>query len=1035
MDIFVKRPVLAVVISLVLLLAGGFAAFKIAVIQFPQIESTSLQITTSFPGSSAEVVQGFITEPIERAAMSIPGVDYVDASTKAGLSTVTAWLELNRDSTRALAELSTRLAQIRYELPEGAEDPAVSVVRADRPAALFYLDVQGDQWTRSELTDYMEREVNPLFAAIDGVQRVGLEGGRSPAMRVWIDPMKIAALNLGADDILQAIRANNVIATVGKTENDQRQIHLLSNATLQTVADFEQLVVREIDGAVIRLGDVARVELGETRGTIKARYNQKTTVYISIWPLPGANEIAIGDEVYRRLKMINASLPRGMAINTGYDGTIYMRESLKEIVTTLFETILLVGVVVLLLMGSFRTALVPLVTIPISILGSIAVIYAMGFALNLLTILAVVLSVGLVVDDAIVVVENVARHLREGRSRIEAALVSSRELLSPIIAMTFTLAAVYTPIGFVSGFTGSLFKEFAFTLATAVIISGVVAVTLSPIMSAWVCADYGRESSMTRRVNGWFDRLHDVYIKLLSRSLGWRNQILFAALFIALLAAPFYLFSAKELAPIEDQSSINIIVQSPPNASLEYTNNYMFDVIDLIEKTTPGMAMVWQIISPDGGFGGINFVDFHKREHSVQELLPAVYQRLSGITGVKVFPILFPSLPTAGQFDVEMVVQSPDDYSVMAQYAQQLIQAAYQSGKFMFADTDLKVNLPQSRLRFDHDRIADLGMDINYVSNQLASLLAEMDANRFNAQGKAYRVIPMVEQEARDNPDAILDVSLRTPGGELVPLRTIARLESVVGPQVLGKFNQQRAFRIYGGVLPGTTNGQALAALEEAAATILPAKYNIDYAGVSRQLKKEGNSMLTVLLIAIIVVYLALAIQFNSFRLPLVVLLGSVPLALSGAMLFTFLSLTTINIYAQIGFITLVGLIAKNGILITEFAHELQLQGMAKIDAIRESAALRLRPVLMTTAATVLGHFPLVLVTGPGAEARNSIGIILVAGMAIGTLFTLFILPSVYLWLARETEQELGAEPVLETVLEPTTATNPDDLAINLTSQ
>ncbi|RLP55900.1 MAG: efflux RND transporter permease subunit [Ketobacter sp.] len=1000
MDIFVKRPVLAIVISVILLLAGGYAAMKIPVLQFPQIESSSLVITTSYPGSSAEVVQGFITEPIERAAMTIPGVDYVESSTSAGLSEVTAWLELNEDSTRALAELSARLAQISYELPDGAEDPAVEVVRADRPAALFYMDVRGEEWSRSELTDYMERQVNPQFASIKGVQRVGLEGGRSPAMRVWIDPDKIAALNVGADEIINAIRSNNVIATMGKTENSRQQINLLSNATLATVEDFQQLVISNKDGVVIRLGDVARIEMGETRGTIAARYNQKTTLYISIWPLPGANEIAIGDEVYKRLAAINETLPKGLSIHTGYDGTIYMRESLKEIFTTLFETILLVGLVVLLLMGSFRTALVPLVAIPVSILGSIAVIYLMGFGLNLLTILAVVLSVGLVVDDAIVVVENVARHLREGRTRFDAALVSSRELLSPIIAMTFTLAAVYTPIGFVSGFTGSLFKEFAFTLAIAVIISGIVAITLSPIMSAWVCADYGRESKMTQRVNGWFDALKSRYETLLVKSFAWRNQILVFALFISLLVVPFYLFSGKELAPIEDQNSINIIIESPPQASVEYTDDYMHDVIDLIEKTTPGLNMVWQIISPNGGFGGIEFVDFDQREQSVQELLPSVYGQLSAITGVRVFPILFPSLPTAGQFDVEMVVQSPDDYQTMESFAKQLVNAAYQSGKFMFVDTDLKVNLPQTQISFNHDRIADLGMDVNYVSAQLSSFLAEMDANRFNANGKAYRVIPMVENQSRNTPSALLDLSIRTPNGELIPLRAIAELESRVSPRELGTFNQQKSFRVYGGVLPGTTNGQALETLELAAKDLLPTSYSVDYAGVSRQLRKEGNSMLSVLVIAIIVVYLALSIQFNSFRLPLVVLLGSVPLALSGAMLFSFLSLTTVNIYAQIGFITLVGLIAKNGILITEFAHEQQIAGMNKIEAIRAAASLRLRPVLMTTAATVLGHFPLVLVTGAGAEARNSIGIILVAGMAIGTLFTLFILPSVYLWLA-----------------------------------
>ncbi|NRB41124.1 MAG: efflux RND transporter permease subunit, partial [Pseudomonadales bacterium] len=448
MHIFVKRPIIAVVISLIFLLAGGYAAFKIPVLQFPQLESSSLVITTNYQGSSAEVIQGFITEPIERAAMTIPGVDYVDARTTAGKSTVTVWLELNENSTEALAELSARIAQLRYELPEGAEDPSIQVQRADRPSALFYLDVHGQQFNRAQLTNFLERQVNPQLAAIKGVQRVGIEGGRSPAMRIWIDPMKLAAVNLGADDVFLALKANNVIASVGKTENQQQQINLLSNATLKTVTEFENLVIKKIDGGMIRLADIARVEMGEDRGRVDARFNQTTTLYISIWPLPGANEIAIGDELYKRLDAVNKTLPTGMRIKVGYDGTVYMRDALKEIFITLAETVILVGLVVLILMGSFRTALVPLVTIPISLLGSVAAMLMMGFTLNLLTILAIVLSVGLVVDDAIVVVENVARHLREGRSRIDAALISSKELLRPIIAMTFTLAAVYPPIGF-----------------------------------------------------------------------------------------------------------------------------------------------------------------------------------------------------------------------------------------------------------------------------------------------------------------------------------------------------------------------------------------------------------------------------------------------------------------------------------------------------------------------------------------------------------------------------------------------------------
>ena len=1004
MDIFVKRPTLALVVSVVILLAGLFTVGKIPVLQFPQIESTSLQITTAYFGASAEVVQGFITETIEEVAMTIPGVDYVDSTTTAGTSRVTAWLDLNADSTRALAELTTRLAQISYELPEGAEDPAVEVIRADRSNALFYLDVKGEDWTRTELTDYMERRVNPLLAGIEGVQRVGLEGGRAPAMRVWIDPAKIAALNIGADEVMAAIRANNVIATVGKSENASQQFNLLSNATLQTADDFRRLVIVERDEAIIRLGDIARVEVGETRGESNARFDNDTTIYLSIWPMPGANEIEIGDAVYLKLDEINATLPANLQIRIAEDGTTYMRDSLSEIFTTLFETILLVSLVVLLLMGSFRTALVPLVTIPISILGAIAVIHLLGFSLNLLTVLAVVLSVGLVVDDAIVVVENVSRHIHEGRSRLDAALLSSRELFAPILAMTFTLGAVYTPIGFVSGFTGSLFKEFALTLAVAVIISGIVAITLSPIMSSWVCAEHGHESRMTRRVNAWFDNLKTRYERTLAKSFGWRNQILFVAFFISALMVPFYMFSATELAPVEDQSGVFLIIEAPPEASLEYTDDYMHDVIDQVQANVPGLDMIWQVINPNNGFGGIELVPFHDREQSVEEMLPAITAQLSSITGLRVFPSLSASLPSAGQSDVEMVVLSTDSYENMAANAQKLVQAAQQSGQFLYANTDLTLNLAQYRMEFDHERIADLGMDVNSVSSQLATLLAEMDANRFNSNGKAYRVIPMVETAASGTPDALLDLSIRAPTGGLIPLRSLVTLQLLTSPSSLSTFNQQRAFRITGAVIPGNTSGQALTTLENAAVDLLPAGYSVDHGGMSRQLRKEGSTMISVLMISVIVVYLALVVQFNSFRLPLVVLLGSVPLALSGAMLFSFLGLTTINLYAQIGFVTLVGLVAKNGILVTEFAHREQERGLAKIDAIRSAASLRLRAVLMTTAATVLGHFPLVLVSGAGAEARNSIGIILVAGMAIGTLFTLFILPSVYLWLAQETK-------------------------------
>jgi multidrug efflux pump len=1010
MDVFVRRPVLAIVISAALVLIGLRAAFVLPVLQYPQIESSSLVITTPYVGASAEMVQGFITDPIERVAASIPGVDYVDSNTRAGVSTVTVWLKLNEDSTRALAELSARLGQIRFELPAGAEDPSIMVQRADRPSAAFYLDVNAPDMSRSEITAYLQNRVNPRLASIAGVQRVGFEGGRLPAMRLWLDPSRMSGFNVGAGDIERALQANNVIATIGKSENEQQEVNLLTNTTMRTVEDFENLIVREDNGAQIRIRDVARVELGEQEGYVDARLDHKDVVYISIWPLPGANEIAIADALYVALDEINPTLPQGMHIGVGYDITLYMRNALREIFTTLAETVVLVGIVVVALMGSLRTALVPLVTIPISLLGAAGAMMLMGFSLNLLTVLAIVLSVGLVVDDAIVVVENVARYMREGMSRVEAALASSRQLMAPIIGMTITLAAVYAPIGLLSGLTGVLFKEFAFTLAVAVLISGVVALTLSPIMSAYACPEGGHEGRASIRINEWFARLQDYYLKLLEKSLAWQSQVLVLGLFIALLVVPFYLFSQQELAPIEDQSSINVIVESPPEASVEYTGDYSRDIIDTL-RPFPGTKFMWQIVQPAGGFGGLEFVDFEDREHSVQELQQRAFVELSKVSGVRALPMLFPALPTAGNFDVELVVLSPESPQQMKQYADRMLAAAYASGKFMFADTDLKVDMPQAELVLDREHIADLGMSLSEVNSQLGLLLSGDYVNRFDLDGRAYQVIPMIEHSGRADPESLMQLKIRTPGGELVPVSSIATLKKTTAPRVLGKFQQKNSFRIMGGVIPGTTKEQGLQALEDAAREILPKSYSVDYAGESRQLRQEGSTLLGVLAVALVFVFLVLAVQFNSFRDPLVVLVGSVPLALSGALMFTFIDWTTVNIFSQVGFITLVGLIAKNGILIVEFANHLQAEGRSKLEAIKGAAVTRLRPVLMTTGATVLGHFPLVLVSGAGAEARNSIGIILVAGMAVGTLFTLFVLPCVYMLLAAEHNKDEEDQP------------------------
>ena len=1007
-DVFIHRPVLSISICIMLVLMGLKAASNLPVSQFPQIESSSLVISTPYVGAPADVVQGFVTDPIERAASTVPGIDYIDSVTTAGFSVVTVWLNLNENSTSALAELSTRLDQIRFELPAGAEDPSVEVSRADRPNAGFYLDVVYEGISRAEATDYLSRRVTSILAAIPGVQRVGLPGGRLPAMRVWLKPDQMEAFNLSATEIEAALRSNNVIATMGRTENSTQRIDLLANTALQSVDDFRRLVIREKNGVQVRLGDIARIDLGEEEGTTDARINQRQTIFISAWPLPGANEIAIADRLYTVIDEINPTLPKGMSIRVGYDITTYMRDALREIFITLIETVLLVGIVVVAFMGSLRTALVPLVTIPISLLGAIAAMSFMGFSLNLLTVLAIVLSVGLVVDDAIVVVENVGRFMREGMSRTEAALKSSRQLLAPIVGMTLTLAVVYAPIGFLSGLTGVLFKEFAFTLAVAVLISGVVAITLSPIMSAYVCAEGGKEGRYTQWVNGRFLMLQNRYKKMLDATLDNNAQIAVVAIFFTLLILPFFVLSKQELAPTEDQGSISVITSGPPEASLDYTTRYMGDVVDAM-ASLPATADMWQIVLPSSSFGGQNFVEYNKRDVTVHDLRWQTFANLSAVTGVKSFPILSPALPTAGNFDIELVVQSTDSPEVALPFAEAMVAAAYASGVFMFADTDLRIDLPQAKFEIDREKVADLGMNLSDISRQVSFLLSGNYVNRFDFSGKAYRVIPMIDRQLRSDPEMLMDIKIRTATGDLIPLSAIASLTRTAAPRFLGKFEQKNSFRVFGGVIPGMTREQALTALETAAKDILPNHYTLDYAGESRQMRAEGNTLLGVLGIALIVVFFVLAVQFNSFRDPLIVIIGSVPLAFSGAMLFTFLDLTSINIYSQVGFITLAGLISKNAILIVEFANQMQALGLSKLDAIKQGAATRLRPVLMTTGATVLGHLPLVLVVGSGAEARNSIGIILVAGMLVGTLFTLFVLPSVYLWLSSDhhTEEQL----------------------------
>jgi multidrug efflux pump len=1010
-DIFIKHPVLAVVVNLVIILAGWRALTALPVQQYPQIESSSVIITTVYYGASAETVRGFLSTPIERVVSAISGVDYVESTSRAGVSTVTVHLKLNHNSTAALAEVTARLQQVRSELPAEAEPPVIELQRADRPYASFYLSFASSERTVPAVTDWLLRTLQPQLSTLAGVQRVTIEGGRQIAMRIWIDPDRLAAFNLSPGDVQGALRRNNYLAAVGRTKGNAVQINLLANTDLRSATEFEELIVADRGGAIVRLKDIARVERGAEEADMIAKYNATEGVYLGIWPVPGANEIEVQHRLRDEMERIRPTLPPDIDMQLVWDGTMFMRSALTEITKTLSETILIVAIVVFLFMGSVRTALVPLVAMPVSLVGAAIFMFAFGFSLNLLTLLAIVLSVGLVVDDAIVVVENVERHVRLGKSRIDAALIGARELLGPIIAMTITLAAVYTPIGFQGGLTGSLFLEFAITLAVAVVLSGIVAITLSPVMSSRFVHPQGKEGRLTGFVNRRFEEVRRVYARLLDGALTMRWGIVAAALLIMVMAWPLYLFSRQELAPVEDQSHISLFFEAAPDSTLAASNREHLHVVEAI-TSLPETRFTWSLTTSWGGFGGLVAKDWKERTRSTEKMYGEVFGRVSQVPGLRVFPRLDPPLPTPGQYDVELLLQSDLPINRLLETTGAVLNAGWQSGMFLYVDTDLKIDLPEARVVLDRERLADLGLDLAGVGRELGTMLGGAYVNRFNYFDRSYKVIPQLGDEDRATVGPLLDLKIKTPSGQLVPVSTFTHIETNTAPRTLNRFQQRNAVRIFGGVKPGITKEQGLRVLEEAAAKVSNPSVVLDYAGESRQIRQEGAALTVTLGFALVLIYLVLSAQFQSFRDPLIVLLGSVPLAISGALVFSFLDLTTINIYSQVGLITLVGLIAKNGILIVEFANTLQASGLSRISAVREAALTRLRPVLMTSAATVFGHLPLVLASGPGAAARNSIGMVLVTGMTVGTLFTLFVVPVFYSLIAAQHQLALTREDI-----------------------
>jgi len=1034
-DIFIQRPVLALVLNLMIIIAGITSWNSLSVRQYPLSENASVQISTVYIGASAELVRGFITTPLERAIAAAEGIDYIESKSLQGMSIITARLKLNYDSTKALADISAKVDEVRNDLPQEAQLPTISVQSADSEFAAAYLSFWSEILSPEQITDYLARVVQPRLSAVTGVQRIEIFGARTFAMRVWLKPDRMAALHITPSQVSAALASNNYLAAIGSTKGALTQTYLAANTDLHTPEDFRRLVIYKQGDSIIRLEDVADVELGAEDYDTMVRYSGDTAVFAGIFPQPNANIVDVIDEVRLELDKLKQEMPAGLDASIGYDASQYVSDAITEVSTTLVETLFIVILVIFLFLGSWRTVLVPVMAIPVSLIGGIFLMQMFGFTLNLLTLLAIVLSVGLVVDDAIVVVENVERHLREGRTPREAAILGARELVTPVIAMTLTLVAVFIPIGLQGGLTGALFREFTFSLAGAVAISGIVALTLSPTMAAKLLRSADEEEKgLAGYLNHKFDRLQIVYGELLGKTLNARPAVYLVWLIISLATIPMFMFSPNELAPSEDQSVLFGMINTQANATVDHNAQYA-EAAEKVMLDVPEAALTFQLLFPPtigatigaDGFSGIVVKPWAQRDRTVNAMVPEVQAKVDQIPGIQMFITTPPALPGGSNFPVEFVITSTASEDKLLEFARQLQQKAMASGLFAFPpDIDLKMDQPQATIVFDRDKVADLGLNLSQVGADLAAATSGNFVNRFNMDGRSYKVIPVVKREHRLNSEQLGEIHIPSTDGSMVPLASVAHIEDSVVARSLNRFQQLNSVKLSG--VTTRTLDEALAFLEAEAETILPPGYSYDYTGESRQLRTEGNKFLPAFALAILMIFLVLAVQFNAFRDPLVILAGSVPLAMFGALVFTVLKIpdpnmpywtsgwtTTMNIYAQVGLVTLVGLIAKNGILIVEFANKLQLDGVDKLQAIHDASMIRLRPVLMTTFATIAGHFPLVLVTGAGAAARNSIGLVLVGGMAIGTLFTLFVVPSLYMLFAKEhSKQEVEQEGTID---------------------
>ncbi|QIB65192.1 efflux RND transporter permease subunit [Kineobactrum salinum] len=1026
-DIFIRKPVLASVVSLFLLLLGLRAATELNVRQYPFIENAVITVATTYTGADAELIKGFITTPLEREIATAEDIDYLTSNSSPGLSTISAYVRMGADPDQVLTQVVTKVNKLRNELPRESEDPVINLAVGEQIATM-YISFYSDVLAVNRLADYVIREVEPKLSTLPGVQRASADTTGIFAMRVWLDQQRMAALNVTASDIRAALGSNNVLSAVGSTKGNMVQMGFKADTDLKDVEQFRDLVLRQKDGAIVRLRDVAEVELGNEGYSVSSTFIGQEAVYVPINVATDANAL----EVIARVREvfdneIEPRLPQGIEGDINYDATIYIENAIDDVQATIIEAMLIVIVVIFLFLGSMRSVLIPAVAVPLSLVGGLFLMLLMGFSINLLTLLAIVLAIGIVVDDAIIVLENIHRHIEHGLSPMEASLKGARELAWPIVAMTTTLVAVYLPIGFIGGLTGTLFTEFAFTLAGAVLISGVVALTLSPMMCAkLLSADAGDSSNRLERwLDARFEALGRMYQRDLDRVLDDRGGVmLFGAI---ILVSCYFLFvrSPSELAPEEDSGFVFFMGDADPYVTLDYLERFTAQV-DHITRETPEIDINFLFngqgvdgSGSSGAMGGFIFAPWEERGRSTSQVLNETIQpALNTIAGLQMTAVNPPPLPSPGALPVELVIKSTLDYPLLHDSAREVLRRAQASGQFIFIDQNLRIDQPRQRILIDRDKAALLGVAMDTLSNDVGALLSGAFVNRFAMQDRSYKVIPQIRRDQRLNPDDLYNYYTRTASGKLIPLSTLVTLEEEVVPRSLQSFQQLNSVTLSGVPRPGVPLGAALGTLESIAGEVLTREYSLDYSGQSRQFKTEGGSLVATFFFAMLVIYLVLAAQFESFRDPFIMLV-TVPMSISGALLcLNVLALfqvngATLNIYTQVGLVTLIGVISKHGILIVEFANRLQEEGMSKRQAIEEAASVRLRPVLMTTAALVLAMVPLLLADGPGAAARFSMGLVIASGMVIGTLFTLYVLPAVYMYLGRDVSAR-RAEGVLE---------------------